>query len=967
MVLNHSSGLRIGWVAAAWWGCLMAAAGGSFSLHAAASGRLNPSRFVRIAQSSDASPTNTASRAMDGAVATFSLTADQEGSFWTAELGRSYPLESIEIVNRAAPKDAEMDGLTLRLFDLDDQVVFETALSNPGPGGTLVVSLPAGLRARTMWVGLLAGQLNGGGNHRVGIVEARMFGGLAIPNGPEPISAPFDTIKVYQSSNYGPAFTATNAVDRNASSFSQTADLADSFWMTDLGKPTSLARVELVNRADCCAARMTGLVLRVFDGASNSVFSATLPATSLGTRWATNLPAGTSGRYLRVGLEDGAKNGDGNYFVSLAEARIYSGAVNLFVGGTASAPAAPNLASLKPSYMIRLTESIASASNANDNNVSTETRTTMQTVDGYWEVDMGRTYALYGVRAFAASGIGTRMTNCFLRLFDEGHNSVFAQKLSGVPDVFDTDLNGPVFARFARIGLENKQRTDPAGGLEWYIGLREAQVFGTETNGVGILSFVASDTQVADGQPVTLSWNVDQVKRVEIHPGTGSVGTQTAASGAGSIALRPAQATEYLLIASNAAGLFIRAVGVETASSRLTPRISEIVAGNKLSLTDGYGNSPDWIELRNPGNAAVDLAGHGLSDDPLKPMKWVFPSVKIDAHGMLIVFASGQKTPFDPAGFLHASFQLKQGGGALVLTGPDRVTVDALASYPALDTDLAYARDLEGNWAFMEPTPGAANIGKSYLGWLSPLTFSHARGFYEAPFTLTITNDNAGASVFYSLDGSVPTVPYTTGIPVAGAKAIRAEARRAGYRTPRIQTATYVFINNVITSAVMRTTITKSTNYAARMRPGLLALPSISIVAPSKPDYVEQEGSVEVLWPNGTPAAQANCGISIFGGSWQRFPKDSFTVKCRASYGATKLRTPLFDGFDHGVKPKTSFDKLELRAGDQDMVDRGFYMSGRFVEDSMMDMGDLNPHGRFVHVYLNGVSMRVPPCIRCNQ
>jgi hypothetical protein len=67
------------------------------------------------------------------------------------------------------------------------------------------------------------------------------------------------------------------------------------------------------------------------------------------------------------------------------------------------------------------------------------------------------------------------------------------------------------------------------------------------------------------------------------------------------------------------------------------------------------------------------------------------------------------------------------------------------------------------------------------------------------------------------------------------------------------------------------------------------------------------------------------------------------------------LHARLFAGFDHGAPAEDSFDKLELRAGDQDMVDRGFYMSGRFVEDSMLEMGDLNPHGRFVHVYLNGV------------
>jgi hypothetical protein len=55
------------------------------------------------------------------------------------------------------------------------------------------------------------------------------------------------------------------------------------------------------------------------------------------------------------------------------------------------------------------------------------------------------------------------------------------------------------------------------------------------------------------------------------------------------------------------------------------------------------------------------------------------------------------------------------------------------------------------------------------------------------------------------------------------------------------------------------------------------------------------------------------------------------------------------------VLAKSSFDKLDFRSGSQDMNERGFYMAGRFVEDTMLDMGSLNPHGRFVHLYLNGV------------
>ena len=360
--------------------------------------------------------------------------------------------------------------------------------------------------------------------------------------------------------------------------------------------------------------------------------------------------------------------------------------------------------------MLRLDDTVPAAGNANDDNYSTETKTTMRTVDGYWEVDLGSTYALYGVRTIAASGIGFRLTNAIVRLYDAAHESVYSQKIKGVPDAFDTDLNGPLFARYVRVGLEDKQRTDPSGGIEFYIGFREVEVFGRPTNNVGILSFAASSTQVQPGQSVVLSWAVDDVQRVEIHPGIGSVGALTAASGVGSLLVTVTNSTEFVLIATNNAGTFSRAITVQVATNALPVRISEIVAENKYSLKDGYGDAPDWIELRNPGNTAVDLTGWGLSDDPALPMKWVFPATNIAPHGTLVVFASGNTTPVDPAGHLHANFRLEKNGGALFLTASNgATTVDSLPAYPELDTDLAYGRDLEGNWTFLEPTPGAVN------------------------------------------------------------------------------------------------------------------------------------------------------------------------------------------------------------------------------------------------------------------
>ena len=41
--------------------------------------------------------------------------------------------------------------------------------------------------------------------------------------------------------------------------------------------------------------------------------------------------------------------------------------------------------------------------------------------------------------------------------------------------------------------------------------------------------------------------------------------------------------------------------------------ISEFVASNDASLTDNTGDNPDWIELHNTSDLAVDLSGWTLT------------------------------------------------------------------------------------------------------------------------------------------------------------------------------------------------------------------------------------------------------------------------------------------------------------------------------------------------------------------
>ncbi|UCD52916.1 MAG: CotH kinase family protein, partial [Phycisphaerales bacterium] len=524
------------------------------------------------------------------------------------------------------------------------------------------------------------------------------------------------------------------------------------------------------------------------------------------------------------------------------------------------------------------------------------------------------------------------------------------------PPIFYVNCGGPRRARYVRVGFEHKERSSPTGGIEWYLGIAEVMVIGRPAAEVGLLSFAASTDRIEAGQAATLTWQTEDATRITLYPEIGRAIELTDGDGAGSITLTPHRSTEYVLVVEGAFGREIDMATVVVDEAAPSVRISEFVARNRLSLEDGNQDSPDWIELHNPGPTGVDLTGYGLSDDPADPMKWTFQQVTIPPHGDLIVFASDSEEPVDPEGGIHTSWRLDGDGESVVLTAPDGVTVvDAILDYPAQCEDLAYGRDMEGNLVFLEPTSRAINLATSYEGWLSPLTFSHERGFSDAPFELSIEHEDPEARIRYALDGGEPWIEYRRPIAVTGTQLIRASVARDGYKSPRAQTHTFLFIDDVISSDAMNPDIAQDSGYATQLRDGLLDLPTIAIAVPTLPDdYREHEASVELFWPDGAEPIQADCGVLRYGGAWTTFAKKSYRLKFRSDYGVPKLRAPLFNGSDRGFPVVEAFDELELAGGSHDMNQRGFYMAGCFVEDAMLDMGSLNPHGRFVHLYING-------------
>lgn len=424
--------------------------------------------------------------------------------------------------------------------------------------------------------------------------------------------------------------------------------------------------------------------------------------------------------------------------------------------------------------------------------------------------------------------------------------------------------------------------------------------------------------------------------------------------------------------------------------------INEFLASNSNSLTDQDGEHSDWIELRNTGSAAVNLQGWSLTDDPDNLQQWRFPSYTLPGNAYVIVFASG-KNRSNPGAQLHANFSIDVQGEYLALVQPDGATIasEFAPAFPRQARDVSYGFHQGGTYYFTTPTPGAPNTA-GLLGLVADTRFSRDRGLYDAPFDLTITTTTAGATVYYTTNGTPPALTnglvHAGPIRIAGTTVLRAAAFKTGYLPSSVDTQTYLFLDDVIRQSPdgrpptgwpaswgantvnygMDPEVVNSPRYSATIKNDLKTIPSVSLVmdlndlfgrsrgiyANPSQDGInwERPGSVEWIYPDGREGFQVNAGVRIRGGYSRSTdnPKHAFRLFFREEYGDDKLRFPLF-----GAAGADTFDALDLRTfqnyswsfgGDS----RGIFMRDQFSRDAQLAMGHAGERGHYCHLYING-------------
>ena len=183
--------------------------------------------------------------------------------------------------------------------------------------------------------------------------------------------------------------------------------------------------------------------------------------------------------------------------------------------------------------------------------------------------------------------------------------------------------------------------------------------------------------------------------------------------------------------------------------------INELMASNAGVVMSPAFNFDSWIELYNPSEQVVNLAGMFLSDDNTNLTLWKLPDDIgiIPAKGFLVVWMGSDDILSN-----QAPFKLDCDGGTIYLSDRSGQLITSM-QYPEALSRTAYARTTDGgsewNWT-ANPTPGESNTTSVFAAErLAPPVVSQGSQLFTEPFTAKVDIPE-GATLMYTTDNSVP-------------------------------------------------------------------------------------------------------------------------------------------------------------------------------------------------------------------
>lgn len=359
----------------------------------------------------------------------------------------------------------------------------------------------------------------------------------------------------------------------------------------------------------------------------------------------------------------------------------------------------------------------------------------------------------------------------------------------------------------------------------------------------------------------------------------------------------------------------------------------------------------DWIEIYNSENYTINLKNYSITDDLSNPQKYVFTSdVYAPAGRYLIIWTD------DMNNGIHTNFKLSASGESIGLYSPTGQLIDTL-SFGQQGENISQGRYPNGgiDWfKFLPSSPGLANNNNNFYNKLSEPVFSLQGGFYQTPFTLSISHADSAAQIYYTIDGTTPTtnsILYQSPIQIDSTTTVTARAFKSGYNLSNTIVSTYFIDFN--TDLPVFSIVTDPANFFSDTT-GIYVVGTRGITGncATGPRNWNQEWerpvNLEFFEKDKTLAFNVKAGVKIYGGCSRIYDMKSLALYFRDQYGEGRLNYRLFP-----ESQVLSYNNFVLRSGGQDWW-RTMLRQGLMVNLSAKNMKIANLHYKPSLVFING-------------
>lgn len=345
--------------------------------------------------------------------------------------------------------------------------------------------------------------------------------------------------------------------------------------------------------------------------------------------------------------------------------------------------------------------------------------------------------------------------------------------------------------------------------------------------------------------------------------------------------------------------------------------INEFMASNSSTIRDpDYNAYADWIEIYNAESFSINLKNYFITDNLSNPQKYRIPTdLIVPSNGYTIIWADDMNTGN------HTNFKLSASGESIGLYNSLAEFIDTI-TFEEQQPDVSEGRYPNGEtewYKFFPSSPGSTNLESNIYNRLSEPAISKAGGFYQSSVNLSISHNEPGVSLYYTIDGSTPTVNstiYSNPITIDTTTTLTVKAFKNNFVPSKSIVNTY-FIN-FETALPVFSIVTDPDNFFSDTS-GIYVTGTngitgnCSTVPRNWNQDWERPINMEFFERDKSLAFNVKTGVKINGGCSRIYAMKSLAFYFRGSYGYDKLNYRLFPDI-----PILSYNNFILRSSAQD-------------------------------------------------